>query len=71
MAPDGLGGAFGYRLKTNELSVVLPLEGAMHSAHDALQRMQYKTAGGGCTWLKPEDYDEVLGNALDLLVLPT
>ena len=28
------------------------------------------TAGGGCTWLKPEDYDEVLGNALDLLVLP-
>ena len=71
MAPDGLGGASGYRLKTNESSVVLPLEGAMHSAHDALQRMQYKTAGGGCTWLKPEDYDEVMGNALDLLVLPT
>jgi len=27
-------------------------------------------AGDGCTWLKPEDYDEVLGNTLDLLVLP-
>jgi len=37
-----------------------------------LQRMpwQYKTAGDGCTWLKSEDYDEVLGNALDLPVLP-
>ena len=49
------------------LSVVLPLEGAMHSANDPLQRMQLRVAGGSCTWLTQSDYAEIIDNPLDLL----
>ena len=65
--PTDLDGALGYRLKDNEASVVLPLEGAMHSAHDPLQRMQFRVAGGGHTWLTQGDHAEIMDNPLDLL----